>query len=98
MTAEHHRHGPGAVRGVGRRKAAPGSPRPSGRTDAPTPSQAREPSPRWTPVAIIALMVVGVVIIMVSYFGLRSGGTQILYLLAGAVCVAAGFLLATRYR
>jgi drug/metabolite transporter (DMT)-like permease len=43
-------------------------------------------------------MVVGVVIIMVSYFGLRSGGTQILYLLAGAVCVAAGFLLATRYR
>lgn len=98
MTAQHHRRSPGAGRGAGRRKTELRSDRASGRTNVLAPSQAREPSPRWTPVAIIALIVVGVVIIMASYFGLSSGGTQLLYLLAGAVCVAAGFLLATKYR
>lgn len=47
---------------------------------------------------MIALLVVGVVIVMASYFGLRAGGAQIVSLLVGGALVIAGFLAAMRYR
>ncbi|MEI8404367.1 MAG: cell division protein CrgA [Actinomycetes bacterium] len=54
-------------------------------------------SPRWYGPLILALMLLGVLVILLNYlsvFGTPTGWV----LLAGLVIIAAGFVLATRYR
>ena len=54
-------------------------------------------SPRWYGPLILALMILGVLVILLNYlsvFGTPTGWV----LLAGLAIIAAGFVLATRYR
>lgn len=94
------RHPPAAPPLRRRVKAAParnhGRPERSGRHTA-TPG-APAPSPGWYPIAIIALLIIGVVVIMASYWGLRSSGSsEVAGLGIGAALVLAGLAAATRY-
>lgn len=67
----------------------------SGRYTAPEPA-ARAPSPWWVPVLLIGLIVAGIVIVMVGYWG-SHGGLRLGLLAVGAACVLGGFFTATRY-
>ena len=50
------------------------------------------------PVLMFALLGVGVLVIVVNYFGVLPGGTDNRYLLGGLVAITAGFITATQYR
>jgi Cell division protein CrgA len=70
--------------------------RQSGRYTAPTPQSAKQ-SPRWWAPVFLGLLVLGVLVILLNYlsvFGHPSGWG----LLVGLVIIAAGFVMATRYR
>lgn len=68
----------------------------TGRYTAPTPKSARQ-SPRWWAPVFLGLLVLGVLVILLNYlsvFGHPTGWG----LLVGLVIIAAGFVMATRYR
>ena len=55
-------------------------------------------SPPWFGPLVLALLVLGVLTIILNYFGVLPGGASAWYLLVGLVVIFAGFLMATRYR
>jgi uncharacterized membrane protein HdeD (DUF308 family) len=57
-------------------------------------STKREPSPKWYVVTMAGLMAVGVLLVLIRFvFSLDQ-----LWLLAGLVLIAGGFLMTTNYR
>lgn len=90
------KEGPGKA---GARKGATGrvTPRGSGRYTPPIPKSYKV-SPRWVPVLMFALLVVGMLVIVVNYLGVLPGGTKNGYLFVGLALITAGFITATRYR
>ena len=61
----------------------------------PPTGRAVKPSPRWLPIVLIALIVVGMALIMVNYIA-WDGNSWVL--LIGLGLILAGILLATQWR
>ena len=73
------------------------TPAQTGRYTPPIPKEYKE-SPRWVPVLLLALLILGMLTILSNYLGLLPGGAKNTYLLLGLALITAGFLTATRYR
>ncbi len=89
--------GRATAKGGGSRVGRYTAPEESGRYTAPIPKDVRH-SPRWFGPLVLVLLVLGVLTIMLNYFGVLPGGASAWYLLTGLIVIFAGFLLATRYR
>ena len=68
----------------------------TGRYTAPIPKQVRV-SPRWVPILILSLLLLGVVMIIINYLGVLPGGASNWYLLVGLGLIVGGFITATGY-
>ena len=63
----------------------------------PPVSKAVKQSPKWMGYLIIALFLLGVVTIMLSYTGFLPGSINAVWLLVGILLLLAGLIVATRY-
>jgi hypothetical protein len=97
--------GADAAAGEGKAKRPPTSGRvtPKGTTGRYTPPTPKEykVSPRWVPVLMLTLLILGMVIIVSNYLpdaGLLPGDTSNVWLLVGLGLITGGFVTATRYR
>jgi hypothetical protein len=93
---------PAAKKDGGRRaRAGAGgrvTPKGSGRYTPPIPKE-HKVSPRWVPVLMFTLLVLGMLVIVSNYLGVLPGdGAQNKYLFVGLGLITAGFIAATRYR
>ncbi len=68
----------------------------SSRYTPPVPQFVKE-SPRWVPILMFALFIVGALIILLYYLGAVPGGRSNLYLVAGLLSVLGGLYTATKY-
>lgn len=76
------------------------TPKGSGRYTPPVP-QTYKVSPRWVPVLMLALLIVGMLIIVSNYLpgaGFLPGDTNNVWLLVGLGLITGGFITATKYR
>ncbi|CAA9235076.1 MAG: hypothetical protein AVDCRST_MAG50-1388 [uncultured Acidimicrobiales bacterium] len=70
----------------------------SGRYTPPAP-RPQKVSPRWVPIVMGALLVIGMLMIVLNYLNLLPGlDPSNWYLLAGLALITAGFVVATRWR
>lgn len=72
----------------------------SGRYTPPTPKEYKV-SPRWVPVLMLTLLVLGMLVIVSNYLpdaGVLPGDTSNVWLLVGLGLITGGFITATRYR
>ena len=69
----------------------------STRYTPPIPSYVKE-SPRWVPILMFALFIVGALIILLYYLGAVPGGRSNYYLVAGLAFILGGLYTATKYR
>ena len=69
----------------------------SSRYTPPTPRYVKE-SPRWVPVLMFALLIVGVLLIVLNYIEVLPGSVSNWYLLVGLAAIFGGILTATQYR
>lgn len=91
-----------STRGARRSKPAarPSSrvtPKGSNRYTPPIPKEMKV-SPRWVPVLMFTLLVLGMVVIVANYLELLPGDAKNTYLFLGLGFITAGFITATRYR
>lgn len=73
----------------------------SSRYTAPVPVAKKGPSPRWVPVLMFALWILGLLLIILNYMGVLPGSEDTAsgwYLVAGLGCILAGIIAATQYR
>jgi hypothetical protein len=96
------RRGPGSATKRGRstgRTTGGGSARSatSGRYTPPIPRSVKV-SPKWMGILILALLLLGALTIVLNYFDVLPASPTDWYLLVGIVMIAAGFIVATRYR
>ncbi|MBI4729025.1 MAG: cell division protein CrgA [Acidobacteria bacterium] len=64
----------------------------SKRTRYIAPPKAKpKPSPRWIPIAMLALLAIGVVDLVLYYLQILPGGSPVWGLLSGFGLIAAGF-------
>lgn len=68
----------------------------SSRYTPPVPSYMKE-SPRWVPVLMFTLLVLGALVILLFYLGAVPGGRSNWYLLAGLGLILGGLYTATKY-
>jgi hypothetical protein len=68
----------------------------SSRYTPPVPLSVKE-SPRWLPVLMFALFILGALIILLFYLGAVPGGRSNWYLVGGLGCILAGLFTATKY-
>jgi hypothetical protein len=88
----------GRVTPKGGHKPAPKpAPITSGRYTPPIPKAYKE-SPRWIPVLLLSLLILGMCTIVSNYLGLLPGGAKNAYLFVGLGFITLGFITATRYR
>lgn len=76
------------------------TPKSTGRYTPPIPKEYKV-SPRWVPVLMLTLLLLGMVIIVSNYLpgaGILPGDTDNKYLLLGLALITGGFVTATRYR
>ncbi len=73
------------------------TPTATGRYTPPIPKE-HKVSPRWVPVLMFTLLILGVLVIVLNYMNGLPGEASNTYLLLGLALIAAGFLTATRYR
>jgi len=66
-----------------------------GRYTRPVPKETRR-SPRWFGVTVLLLLLAGVLLLVGDYLQFLPGATNSGYLIAGVLCMLAGFLMATR--
>lgn len=59
-------------------------------------AKSKEPSPTWYVAVMAGLMVVGVILVLVRF--VFAEDLNQVWLLAGLLCIAAGFLMTTNYR
>ncbi len=64
----------------------------------PPPPKKPPPSPTWLPVTMLALLLAGMIVIIVNYFGALPGGAKNSYLFVGLGLITGGFMLATQWR
>ena len=72
-----------------------------GRYTAPVPASKKGPSPRWVPVLMFGLWIVGLAMILLNYMGLLPGTEDAgngFYLVGGLVLILGGIITATQYR
>jgi hypothetical protein len=69
----------------------------SSRYTPPVPREYKE-SPRWVPILMFALFIIGAVIILMFYLGAVPGGRSNWYLVAGLAFILSGLFTATKYR
>ena len=55
-------------------------------------------SPRWVPMLMFGLFIVGAIIILLFYLGAVPGGRSNWYLMAGLGFILGGLFTATKYR
>lgn len=68
----------------------------SSRYTPPIPQYVKE-SPRWVPILMFALFIVGALVILLYYLGAVPGGRSNYYLLAGLAFILGGLYTATKY-
>lgn len=68
----------------------------STRYTPPIPTYVKE-SPRWVPILMFALFIVGALIILLYYLGAVPGGRSNYYLVAGLAFILGGLYTATKY-
>jgi hypothetical protein len=71
------------------------------RYTAPNPRGVKGPSPRWVPILMFALWILGLLVIILNYMGVLPGsgdGGSGWYLIAGLGSILAGITVATQYR
>ena len=68
----------------------------STRYTPPVPSYVKE-SPRWVPILMFALFIVGALVILLYYLGAVPGGRSNYYLVAGLAFILGGLYTATKY-
>ncbi len=91
--------------GKGARKPGAGSrpttgrvtPKGSGRYTPPIPKE-HKVSPRWVPVLMFTLLIVGMLVIIANYLEVLPGDAKNEYLFVGLGLITAGFITATKYR
>jgi len=67
----------------------------------PSPTVKHAPSPRWVPVLMFTLWILGLLMIVLNYMGLLPGAGDDgngWYLVGGLVSILAGIMVATQYR
>jgi hypothetical protein len=96
MGTKDARSGTGRVtaKGSGRGRATPP---PSGRYTPPIPKEVKV-SPRWVPVVMFTLLILGMAVIVTNYLELLPGDAKNEYLFLGLGFITGGFITATRYR
>lgn len=87
-------HRSAAATGGSEAAARAGRVAPSSRYTPPTPASAKE-SPRWLPIVMLGLFIVGALCIMARYLIFSDSNVP---LLLGLVCLLGGLFLATRWR
>lgn len=92
---------PSSKRGSSKRSdqgSAQGGPAASTRY-TPRSEQLHMPSPRWVPITMIALLVIGLLVIFLHYVDLfLPGATSNWWLLGGLGFILGGIITATQYR
>ncbi|MGH9178390.1 MAG: cell division protein CrgA [Acidimicrobiales bacterium] len=91
--------------GAGARRPGAGSrpttgrvtPKGSHRYTPPIPREEKV-SPKWVPVLMFTLLILGMLIIIANYLGLLPGDAKNSYLFVGLGLITAGFITATKYR
>ena len=73
------------------------TPKGSNRYTPPIPKE-QKVSPRWVPVLMFTLLVLGMVVIVANYLEVLPGDAKNTYLFLGLGFITAGFITATRYR
>ena len=73
------------------------TPNASTRYTPPLPKSYYE-SPRWVPILMFTLLILGSLVILAYYLGAVPGGRSNWYLFAGLVIVLGGLFTATKYR
>ena len=73
------------------------TPKGSNRYTPPVPKELKV-SPRWVPVLMFTLLVLGMVVIVANYLEVLPGDAKNTYLFLGLGLITAGFITATRYR
>ncbi|MFM8529025.1 MAG: cell division protein CrgA [Ilumatobacteraceae bacterium] len=68
----------------------------SSRSTPPIP-QAVKQSPRWVPILMFALFILGALVILLYYLGAVPGGRSNYYLVAGLALILGGLYTATKY-
>jgi len=79
----------------GRKKTTKGPTPPSHK---PAAIVEKGPSPMWYVALMFGLMAVGVIVILLNYFGALPGGTTNKWLLAGLGGIGIGFSMTMNYR
>ena len=69
----------------------------SSRYTPPIPREFKE-SPRWVPVLMFSLFIIGALVIMLFYLGAVPGGRSNWYLVVGLGFILSGLFTATKYR
>ncbi len=69
----------------------------SSRYTPPIPLEYKQ-SPRWVPILMFALFIVGALIILLFYVGAVPGGRSNWYLVGGLACILGGLFTATKYK
>jgi hypothetical protein len=91
--------------GKGARKPGAGSrstagrvtPKGSGRYTPPIPKEEKV-SPKWVPVLMFTLLILGMLVIIANYLEVLPGDAKNEYLFLGLGMITAGFITATKYR
>jgi len=73
------------------------TPKPSSRYTPPIP-RTEKVSPKWVPILMFGLLILGMLTIVLNYLELLPGGADNWYLLAGLGLITGGFITSTRYR
>jgi hypothetical protein len=70
---------------------------PSSRYTPPTPKWEKQ-SPRWVPVLMFGLLIIGGLMIILNYLELLPGAASNWYLMGGLAAILGGIITATQYR
>jgi hypothetical protein len=70
---------------------------PSARYTPPT-HKLKGPSPRWVPILMFTLLIVGALVLVLNYLTLLPGATSNWYLPVGLGLILGGIITATQYR
>ena len=90
--------GPGSSAAASAESGARHAATASSRYTPPVPKSLQE-SPRWVPVLMFALLIIGALVIFFNYLGvLLPGATDNWYLLVGLAFILGGIVAATQYR
>ena len=92
-------------KGEGARRPGAGSrpttgrvtPKGSNRYTPPIPREEKV-SPKWVPILMFTLLILGMVIIIANYLEVLPGDAKNSYLFVGLGMITAGFITATKYR